>query len=315
MMTRTVRLLAVALGVAAMAGCANGEPEAQSSIRVCDGVWMDSSRTREIPVRVRMPASGAALPVVIYSHGLGGSVDAGENWSEAWADAGIITVHVQHAGSDTAVLWNGGLRQAISPEQLLARIGDVQFALDQVEAGVSVAGCNLGRAAADHAGVAGHSFGAHTTLAIAGQTFAGRMAGHDPRFRAAIAFSPAPPESARPEGDAAAFGSIAVPVMTITGTEDTVPITSATAEDRIRPYEAMPAGEKYLLVFEGANHAAFSGNWRRRPGLAPDPRVVDGVSEVTTLFWRAYLADDAAAKDELAAFGGTLSAEDRFAAK
>jgi predicted dienelactone hydrolase len=309
------RKIFVAFGLAALTGCANGDPIEAEHVQVCDGVWTDSDRAREIPVRIRMPMSGTALPVVVYSHGLGGSVDAGTSWSEVWAEEGIATVHIQHAGSDTAVLRSGRLRQAASGDQLIARIGDVQFALDQVEAGVSIADCDLGRAAADRAGVAGHSFGAHTTLAIAGQSFAGRMAGNDPRFRAAIALSPAPPERAGPEAVAAAFGSITVPTMTITGTQDTVPINTVTAEDRILPYRALPPGDKYLLVFDGANHAAFSGNWRRRASAAPDPRIVRSVQQVTGLFWRAYLTDDAAARSQLAVFEAGLSDDDRFEAK
>ena len=101
----------------------------------------------------------------------------------------------------------------------------------------------------------------------------------------------------------------------ITGTEDTVPINSTTAADRVRPYDALATGHKYLLVFDGANHAAFSGNWRQRPHAAPAPRVVSSVQRATGLFWRAHLADDAVARDQLADFGSELSGDDRFSTK
>lgn len=72
---------------------------------------------------------------MLYSHGLGGSRDGGAAWGQAWADAGIAVLHLQHPGSDSDTLRNGlaALRAAASAEQLLARVRDVRFVLDEVE--------------------------------------------------------------------------------------------------------------------------------------------------------------------------------------
>jgi hypothetical protein len=42
------------------------------------------------------PEGDSACPLVLFSHGLGGSVDAGTQWAEAWAAAGVATLHLQH---------------------------------------------------------------------------------------------------------------------------------------------------------------------------------------------------------------------------
>jgi hypothetical protein len=70
--------------------------------------WLDPSRQREVPVTVRWPTaqatSGEALPVVLFSHGLGGTREGGAVWGQAWAAAGFVVLHLQHPGSDLAAV-------------------------------------------------------------------------------------------------------------------------------------------------------------------------------------------------------------------
>jgi len=266
--------------------------------KVCDATLQDAARAnREVPVRVRLPAVDGPTPIVIFSHGLGGNVDAGTRWAEAWLSAGIAVIHVQHRGSDESI-WRGrppgeiaaSLKKAMTAEQLVARFGDVAFVIDNVDGGASIGDCALSRVDRSRIGVAGHSFGAHTALGVAGQRFPVPRKPRgvdDPRVRAVIALSPSPPASGT---DAEAFGAMSRPVMSITGTEDSNPAIIAAAspmdpKDRVRPYFAMPPGGKYLLVFEGADHAVFSGNNQRRRASANDERVSAIVEEVTTRFW------------------------------
>ena len=64
-----------------------GAPTAQAQHPgFADETWQDTRRQRAVPVRIRWPqaAAPAALwPVVIYSHGLGGSRDGGDVWGSA----------------------------------------------------------------------------------------------------------------------------------------------------------------------------------------------------------------------------------------
>src|SRR6185369_12351749 len=63
--------------------------------------WSDAQRSRTVPVRIYMPTTGAApFPVVIFSHGLGGSRDAAEYLGDEWSKHGYLCVFVQHEGSD-----------------------------------------------------------------------------------------------------------------------------------------------------------------------------------------------------------------------
>lgn len=273
---------------------------------LCEATWTDSARgNREIPVRIRMPAGTVRAPVILFSHGLGGSLDAGTDWVAAWQAAGFITVNIQHHGSDDAI-WQGkarpmqGLRGAMNAEQLKARADDVHFVLDRVARGGMAGACNLGRADMSRVGMAGHSFGAQTTLAISGARYAGQASMADPRVKAAIAFSPQP---AKGQSDQAAFGGIRIPFFTVTGTKDSMVLLSGvTASDRVRPYEAMPRGAKYLLVIDGANHMMLGGQQMRMRNGGPPADMERTVTEATILFWRATLTGDAGARAALGAF-------------
>jgi predicted dienelactone hydrolase len=287
---------------------------------VCDAVWHDTARNRDVPVRIRMPGGGAKAPLILFSHGLGGSLDGGKLWAQAWADAGFVVIHLQHPGSDRSVLQSGrggaklrmlrrmrsggggdiggALRAAMTPEQLDARAADAKFVLDQIPKRTREGRCTLTRIDTGHIGMSGHSFGAHTTQALAGQIFARTTtATAEPRISASIAFSPSPPSMG---SDAQATARMTKPFFTITGTEDTTPAASGvSAADRERPFRAMPPGDKYLLVLKGANHAEFSGNAGgfRREG--PDEHVRTAVIDTSIAFWRWTLLGDRAAKAAL----------------
>lgn len=316
---KTARLLAsLLLGLAAPAFAGP----------VCDAVWRDAVRARDVPVRIRLPDGDDRVPVVLFSHGLGGSTGGGQLWGQAWAAAGIATIHIQHPGSDDSLL--GGrppaslspaeatalLRPGMSREQFFARIADVAFVMDFLALHPREGACDLTRLDRARAGIAGHSFGAATTQAIAGQRFLGQALLRDPRFKAAVAFSP----GGATRGTAAeAFGAIAIPFFAVTGSEDEVrALSSATPEARADTYSGLPAGGKYLLVFDGGDHLVFAGNNLRRAVRPSDAHIRAVVARATAAFWRATLLGDAKAATWLTAPDGLkslLAPADRFESK
>jgi predicted dienelactone hydrolase len=286
---------------------------------VCNAVWTDAARSgRAVPVRIRMPEGAGRAPVILFSHGLGGDLDAGTDWVAAWAEAGFVTVNIQHAGSDSAI-WKGrmrpmqGLRDAMNGEQLRARAYDVDFVLDRLEKGGREGACDLGRVDMGRAGMAGHSFGSQTTLAVSGARYGGEAIMRDLRIRAAIALSPQP---ALGQDDRAAFGGITIPFFSITGTRDELPfLNNVTPQDRTRPFAAMPAGSKYLLVLDGANHMMLGGQSVRMHRASPNAHIVDAVTRLTTDFWRTYLVSGSNRPDLIANDRGVLSKKDHFEEK
>src|SRR6185369_7102161 len=99
--------------------------------------WHDAKRDRDVPVKIYFPKSGGGrLPVIIFSHGLGGSREGYEYLGRHWASHGYVSVHVQHPGSDDAVWRNAAaldrmtaMRQAAAdPRNAINRPLDVSFA-------------------------------------------------------------------------------------------------------------------------------------------------------------------------------------------
>ncbi len=250
-----------------------------------------------------MPATGQArAPVLLFSHGLGGSVEAGTAYAKQWAAAGFLVVHVQHPGSDSSV-WQGSgnprkqLMAAANGRQLADRAADMSRVADAVQAGERIGACDLGRGDATRMGAAGHSFGAHTVLAVAGQKF-GPMGAlyRDPRFKAVAALSPMPPRN-QASAAPAAFGAIAIPVLATTGSADGSPMAQGkdigeVTAARAAVFQALPVsatGKSSVGIWlEGADHAAFSGGGGRGRGV-PNPHVTAVVSAATSAFFRANL--------------------------
>ncbi|MDR3403632.1 MAG: dienelactone hydrolase [Chthoniobacter sp.] len=284
----------------------------------------DAARSRDIPIRVFLPAATSPAPVVLFSHGLGGSREGSPYLGEHWAARGYAVVFLQHAGSDTAV-WKdvapaermAAMKKAASVPNFFLRVQDVPVVLDQLALWNQQSGSPLaGRLDLNHIGMSGHSFGAVTTQAVSGQTFPAGAGQRftDPRIKAAVAFSPDVPSN----GDAkTAFGGVTIPWMLMTGTKDVAFVGKATVESREAVFPALPPGDKYEVVLDKAEHSAFSD--RPLPGDSEprNPNHHRVILALSTAFWDAYLKDDKDAKAWLNGDGprGVLEQTDRWQKK
>lgn len=301
---------------------ARGQVSAQAEARppgvTEDDTWLDRARQRSVPVRIRWPSESAPMPpggrpVVLFSHGLGGTAAGGERWGQAWCAAGLVVVHLQHPGSDLEAVRRvarsfsdqAGLRRAAGPEQLLARLEDVVFALDEMQRRQAAGTGRWFEARVQAVGMSGHSLGAHTTLGMAGQRYPGHPGMDEPRLAAFMAFSPTLPARGDP---AQAFARLTRPLLCITGThDDDVVGNGATPERRMGVFAALPQGRKAQLVLEDADHVTFAGNTglrgealaRHAPARALQTQHHALVAAITTDWWRAHLLGDAQALGRL----------------
>ncbi|APV49426.1 dienelactone hydrolase [Betaproteobacteria bacterium GR16-43] len=303
-MTRPVLSLAAALVATAAAIAANAayDPLAIDEARLVQQVDLAfANGKREIPLRVFLPADPKPAPVVLFSHGLGGSREGNAFMGEHWAARGYVAVFLQHPGSDTSV-WKGvppaqamqAMRSAASAGNLMLRIEDVHATLDQLERWNKDSGSKL-RARMDlaHVGMSGHSFGAVTTQSVSGQSMPLAGKALDKRIDAAILYSPSPPRIGSAKG---AFAKVEIPWLLMTGTKDVAAIGSITAASRLEVFPALPPGGKYELVLDRAEHSAFTD--RALPGDKEDrnPKHHRAILAISTAFWDAYLRDDAQAR-------------------
>jgi predicted dienelactone hydrolase len=282
----------------------------------------DSKRNRDIPLRIYLPAGSTSEPVVLFSHGLGGTRNGNVYCGQHWAARGYVAVFVQHPGSDDSV-WRdkpaeeimAGLREAASLENFKLRNEDIPAVLDALAQWDRDANNPLhGRMNLAKVGMSGHSFGAITTQAVSGEKFP--LTGTkftDPRIKAAIAMSPSSPRHGTAED---AFSSVHIPWLLMTGTKDNAPIGQTDLKSRLAVYPALHGAPKYEVVLNNAEHSAFTD--RALPGdrETRNPnhrRVILGLS---TAFWDAYLRDDSKALEWLNGSGprSIMEPEDQWTA-
>ena len=283
-------------GAAASIMAAAATP-ASDGYRALDLTWNDSGRQREIPVRLYWPdaaSKAAPVPLVVFSHGLGGSRAGYSYLGRHWASLGFASLHVQHAGSDRAV-WGGNifklvgsLQTAASEANAIDRAKDVSFAITTI-LGSKDYGAQINAAAI---AVAGHSYGANTALLVGGATVErdGKpLSLRDNRVKALVLIS-APPFTG--EGDMVnILNPVKLPTLHVTGTDDVIRVPGYYSDlgDRIAVFDALRGSEKLLTVFKGATHSIFTDR-SDRGGNELAVNVKRATRELSGLFLKAVLA-------------------------
>lgn len=258
-------------------------------------------RDRPLPVRVYLPDATEPAPVILFSHGLGGSCDNNPYLGNHWAKRGYIVVFIQHPGSDESV-WKkkkpgqrmGAMKQAASVENFMSRNKDIPVVIDALSAWNSDKTHPLhSRFDLKHIGMSGHSFGAVTTQSVAGQSaVGGRVPFAEPRLSAAVMMSPSPPALGDP---AMAFSSIKIPCLLMTGTLDESPIGNTQAADRLKVFPNLTGAPAWQVVFDKATHMSF-GERDMKGNSETGNRYHKPILALTTAFWDAQLRGDKAAK-------------------
>lgn len=267
--------------------------------------WHDEKRNRDLPVKIYMPNSAQNAPVVIFSHGLGGSREAALYLGRYWSEHGYVCVFAQHPGSDESI-WKPqveshkiktfkGFLDALKdtlkdPSHAINRANDIPFIVDQLElkSKPDSGSCLAGKIDKSNIAIAGHSFGAWTALTASGQKVVGPrgnvMTFTDPRLKAAVYLSPTcPRKTADPS---VAFEDIALPGLHMTGTKDTSPIGETKIEDRRAAYDNISQADQYLIIIDKADHMVFNGRNKQSKLYTKQQEVI---ARASTYFLDAYL--------------------------
>lgn len=276
-------------------------------IAIARGEWVDAKRDgRKVAYKTYCPVDQGTqkFPVIIWSHGLGGSRDGAGFISRYIASHGYVVVHIQHIGTDSS-LWEGKdghpwdvIRATHIPRSAtLERLKDVPFALSQLDTLDIAPFMDMTRI-----GMSGHSFGALTTQVMAGQR-RGRGARQyslfEERFKAGIVYSPVPVKDKKGHPPADFYGGIQIPLLMMTGTDDDSPIEGSGYEVRLEVFDYSGGPDQHLLVLDKGDHMVYNGS-RGKLDANPKRDVHEQIIKILSLaFWDAYLKDDQAAKDWL----------------
>jgi predicted dienelactone hydrolase len=270
-------------------------PGATFSVEIAELEIEDRRRGKIIPLRATFPASAEhSFPVIVFSHGSGGSRSDYPLLIQHWAAHGYVCLQPSHADAP------GSVEQ--SRQQKLrhwaSRPRDVSLLLDSFDMIETEVPRLKGCLDVARIGASGHSFGAGTAQLLAGARLRGYPGRHqysDSRVRAVLLL--APQGSGQLHG-AKAWVHVKTPMMIITGTRD--PGWGGGHAWRAEPFHGAPAGNKYLILIHGGRHD-FGGISRSSTAFpyARDERQAGITQQASLAFWDAHLSGRSEAQEFL----------------
>lgn len=187
------------------------------------------------------PVRPGRFPLVVFSHGHGGSRHQNTFWCDYLASHGYIIVSPDHTGNARWTIIDGKVITSVSGERMRSTIDrplDVCFLLDQMIRWDQGGDPRFaGRIDTDHAAIAGMSFGSFT---------AHWASDRDPRFKAVVAMSGAP----------LTHTNLTVPSLRMLGTEDRT--LGPLGNSLIRTNHTQHTGPAFLLELKNGGHYSFT---------------------------------------------------------
>ncbi|GAB3974640.1 chlorophyllase [Plantactinospora veratri] len=221
-------------------------------------------RGEDLQVRVSAPVTGDELPIIVFSHGFGGSLDSYAPLVDFWTAHGFAVLAPTHLDSRTLNVTPDDPRY---PEIWRFRVEDltrVVDELDRIEAGVPGLAGRLDRS---RIAVAGHSWGAQTASMVLGARVldAQGVPGEDlsdPRIKAGVLLALPGTGGADLTPFAAEhfsfmnpdFSGMTTPALVIAGDKDQSALSTRGPEWFTDGYLLSP-GPKSLLNLFGAEHS------------------------------------------------------------
>jgi hypothetical protein len=264
---------------------------------------------RPVKIKVYYPVNHnmTKLPVVFWSHGLGGSVDGAAFISRYIASYGYVVVHVQHVGTDSS-LWEGKpghpwdiIRNTHIPRSAtLERFADIPFVLDKLPGWMAAHEDVAMHVDLNTIGMSGHSFGAMTTQVMCGMLFpdeSGKLRSYkQPVFKSGILYSPVPISHVALDDPRDIYGAIDRPLFFMTGTDDDSPVEGWNYEQRLRVYDHAGCPEKGLMVLNEGDHMVYNGS-RGKLGHNPNRALHEELIKMSAMaYWDMTLKNDEMAR-------------------
>ncbi len=302
-----------------------GAPTATLSTRPV--ILAAPERGDDLQVRVTTPRDGDGLPVVLFSHGFGFSMDAYGPLTDFWAAHGFVVVQPTHLDSASLGLAPTDPR---GPQIWRHRIRDLMSIVDNLEAVIAAVPGLSARVDRGRIAVAGHSYGATTASALLGARVLAPAGDEsedftDSRIRAGVLLSLAglAGDDLTPMATQffpfmnPSFEHFSAPALITAGDADQS-LLSTRGPDWWEDAYLYSPGHKDLLTLFGADHAQGGIH---AYGTVPqsdsdNPATVALVQRVTTAYLRTALSVDEtswhAVQQELAgqpAPGGRITAK------
>jgi dienelactone hydrolase len=226
-------------------------------------VLSDPSRGADLQLRVSAPTSGTALPVILFSHGYGESMDGYGPLTDWWSFQGFVVLQPTYLDSRSVDLPDNDPRRANIWRQ---RALDAVRILDHLDDVLEAVPGLRERTDTTRIAAAGHSFGGQTTGILLGLGVIDPDSGEifrspDARVRAGVLMATA--GRGADLSDLAAehfpfmkptFDQMTTPALVVLGDRDNSPLSTRGPDWSGDPYTDSP-GEKHLLILHGGEHS------------------------------------------------------------
>ena len=291
------------------------------AIETIDRTIHDPKRNKDLPIRILVPRTGGPFPVVIFSHGAGGSGQNYQALTQHWAAHGYVVIQPTHNDSLALRREKGeplpdGPRELVEEyrfnyDDWINRVRDITLVMDSLTDLEKSLPQLKGKMDQKRIGVGGHSYGAFTTQMIGGVTLdipgqPKAQSFSDLRPRAFLLLSPqGKSQNGLTENS---WKNVTRPMMSMSGSNDSG-VMGQLASWRKDPFTYSPPPDKYLVWIDGAFHMSFTGalaqdnsQLANRPMVSrlvaqtDQKAVFDDVKVASIAFWDTYLKDDEKAK-------------------
>ncbi|MBS2537718.1 chlorophyllase [Catenulispora sp. NF23] len=270
-------------------------------------------RPVDLRLRVSAPAEGTGLPVILLSHGHGGSNNLSSlngygPLANAWAAQGFVVIQPTHLSSKTLAGEVGD--QPGAPLFWRSRAEDMTHILDRLDVIERTVPQLAGRVDRAKVAVAGHSLGGFTASLLVGaqvtDTDTGEVADlAEPRIKAGVLLAApgrggealnGPRAALVPFTSSVDFGTMTTPALVVAGDkDDSRHFTDVGPTWHADPYTLAP-GPKTLLTLFGAEHGLGGiAGYDAAETTDENPEMVAAVGRLTAAYLRSSLfpGDDA----------------------
>jgi predicted dienelactone hydrolase len=259
-------------------------------------------RGDDLDVRVSAPLTGHNLPVIVFSHGFGESMNSYAPLVDVWASHGFVVIQPTHLDSRSLGLAPDDTR---TPSIWRVRIEDLVSVLDRLDVLEKAVPGLAGRVDHDRIAIAGHSWGATTASALAGARIIGAdgtpgATMTDPRVTAAVLLALAGTGGADLSPFAAEhfpfmspdFEQLHTRALVVAGDHDDSPLSTRGPDWFTDGYRLSPGATDLLTLFDAQHSLGGIQGYDDSRTTDENPERVALIAHATLAYLRTALGVD-----------------------
>lgn len=268
-------------------------------------------RGTDLQIRISAPAEGAALPVIVFAHGFGGSMNSYDPLVDHWTANGFVVIQPTFLDSATLGITPADPRY---PTIWQTRVDDLVRVIDELDILIAAVPGLAGRASTERLAVAGHSWGGQSVGMLLGARVVGAdgLPGDDrsdSRVKAGVLLANtgiggddlsdfAKQNFAFMSPD---FSQLEVPTLVIAGDKDQSLLSTRGPDWFTDVYQLSPGAQHLVTLVDGEHSLGGIHAYGATSTTDESPERVDLVRRSTTAFLKSSLGVDATAWSQLAA--------------